>query len=221
MSAGSAGPLAWEPDEEDLAFYAVYGPWEPLDRAGVAELLDGFEAPWWVVGGWAIEAFTGVVRAHEDIDVVIFGRDVAAFRRQVGDRYHLWSNAGGTFRILDDAHPEPLDPLSQIWARRDAGSPWVLDCILAADQDGRWVSKRDPDHVADLEDVTWVGPDGLRYQNPDVVLRHKARQARRKDEVDLRSTWPLLAPDRQHWLREAVLRSDPAHPWRDLMTVGA
>ena len=45
---------------EDLEFYRWYGPWEPLRPSGVASLLDGLDAPWWIVGGWAIEAFTAV-----------------------------------------------------------------------------------------------------------------------------------------------------------------
>ena len=35
---------------------------------------------WWVVGGWAIEAFTGVARRHEDIDLVIWARDLPLLR---------------------------------------------------------------------------------------------------------------------------------------------
>ncbi|HET7386950.1 MAG TPA: hypothetical protein VFJ19_09845 [Nocardioidaceae bacterium] len=118
--------------------------------------MAGYPHPWWLVGGHAIEAFTRVPRVHEDIDLVVFSDPVPELRAQLGGHFHLWSNAGGTFRIIDDAHPEPRDPLSQIWMRVDAHSPWQVDCILNPSRDGRWVSKRDETHEADLDEVTWV-----------------------------------------------------------------
>ncbi len=32
-------------------------------------MLAGLDAPWWVCGGSAVEAFTGVARRHDDIDI--------------------------------------------------------------------------------------------------------------------------------------------------------
>ena len=76
---------AWEPTAEDIAFYDVYGAWDPLTPAELARLMDGFPRPWWIVGGYAIEAFTGVPRFHEDIDLVIFTSDFPHLRAQLGD----------------------------------------------------------------------------------------------------------------------------------------
>src|SRR5215211_1290368 len=128
---GDGGPVtdpvtgnAWEPDDEDRAWCDVYGDWDPLTPGELRDLMEGFPAPWWVVGGQAVEAFTRVRRAHEDIDLVVFSEDVPALRAQFAGVFHLWSNYGGTFRIIDDAHPEPLDPLSQVWMRVNARSPW-------------------------------------------------------------------------------------------------
>ena len=64
-----------------------------------------------------------------------------------------------------------------------------------------------------LEEATWVAADGIRYLNPEIVLLFKARLDRPKDDRDLDRTWPLLAPDRQAWLRDAVRRLDADHPW--------
>lgn len=204
----------WEPDEEDLAFTAVYGDWEPLTPPQLGELMEGFPAPWWVVGGYAVEAFTGVRRFHEDIDLVVFADQVPALRSQFAGVFHLWSNHGGTFRIIDDDRPEPLHPLSQVWMRRDARSPWRVDCILNPSRDGRWQSRHDESLVADLDEVTWVADDGLRYLAPEVVMLFKARQRRAKDDIDLGNVWPLLDEPRRAWLRAAVRRTYPDHPWQ-------
>ncbi len=212
---GAAGPpLAWEPTAEDVAFCDVYGDWDPLTPAELAHVMDGFPRPWWIVGGHAIEAFTGVARFHEDIDLVVFADDLAVLREQLRGVFHLWSNHGGTFRVLDDEHPEPLHPLAQVWMRVDARSPWRVDCPVNPGRDGRWVSKRDDTHVADLEDVTWVAADGLRYLAPEVVLHFKARQARVKDRLDLENAWPLMDDAARAWLADAVRRTEPDHAWQ-------
>jgi hypothetical protein len=59
-------PLTFTAEEEaeNALFDRYYGPWDPFDPAAVAQLLDGFSRPWWIVGGWSIEAFTGVLREH-------------------------------------------------------------------------------------------------------------------------------------------------------------
>lgn len=208
--------LLWDPDEE-YAFERLFGPWRSLTPAEVAELMDGFRGPWWLAGGHAIEAFTGVPRRHEDADVCFFGRDLPELRRHCEGRYHLWSNHGGTLRPLDDQHPEPLAPLSQVWIREHALAPWIVDGLITPDDGGRWVSKRDPEHVVDLDEVTWVASDGVRYLAPEVVLLYKASADRPKDRRDLEVTWPLLDDARREWLRKSVERLHPAHPWNTVL----
>jgi hypothetical protein len=208
-------PMVWQPDEEDLAFTRIYGEWDPLVPTELKVLMEGFEPPWWVVGGHAIEAFTGVRRVHEDIDLVVFADHVPQLRAQLGERFHLWSNHGGTFRIIDEEHPEPLHPLSQIWMREDAQSRWRVDCILNPSSEGRWQSRHDGALVADLQEVTWVHTDGIRYLNPEVQLLFKAKHARAKDELDLATTWPRLSSEQRSWLRDAVRTAYPDHAWND------
>ena len=77
---------AWEPTEEDIAFYDVYGDWDPLTPSELARLMTGFPRPWWLVGGHAIEAFTGVPRHHEDIDLAILTTDFPLLRAQLAKR---------------------------------------------------------------------------------------------------------------------------------------
>jgi hypothetical protein len=212
MATTGAGQV-WTPDADDIAFTDVYGDWDPLTPSELAILMEGFAEPWWIVGGHAIEAFTGVRRLHEDIDMVVFADAVPALREQLGETFHLWSNHGGTFRIIDDQHPEPLDPLCQIWMRENARSPWRVDCILNPSRDGRWVSRRDDTFEAELEEVTWVSDAGVRYLNPEVALLFKARQQRRKDDIDLDNALPLLTDRQRGWLRDAVRRTYGDHDW--------
>ena len=202
---------------EDLYWDLLYGAYDCLDPAGVQAFMAGFERPWWIVGGWAIEAATGAPREHEDIDVSILVCDVPALRAHVGESWQLWNIANGALRPLIDHWPDVQHPESQILARRDATSPWIFDMPLTPDRDGLWTNKRLPDHVAPLEEVTWVADDGIRYLNPEIVLLYKARLGRSKDTRDLDHTWPHLDDVARGWLREHVQLLHPGHAWLDRM----
>lgn len=200
---------------EDETFLALYGAWAPLSPASLARVLAGFDRPWWVVGGWAIEAATGYRREHEDTDISILACDVPAFVDHLRDRWHVWNNVGGVLRPLGGRWTSVDDPGSQLWLRADATAPWVLDVPLTPDADGRWTHKLLPGHVADLDDVTWVADDGIRYLDPEIVLTYKARLRRPKDDPDFAATLPTLDADRRAWLREAIATVAPGHPWLD------
>jgi hypothetical protein len=47
-------------DEEEHEFQRLWGPWATLTPLEAASLLEGFPRPWWISGGWAIQAFAGV-----------------------------------------------------------------------------------------------------------------------------------------------------------------
>jgi hypothetical protein len=206
------GFTAAEQAEAD-AFYDVYGPWEPLSPTQVARELDGFDRPWWVVGGWAIEAATGFRREHEDTDISILSSDVPALVDHLRGRWHVWNNVGGVLHPLGSRWMTVDEPGSQLWWRAGATSPWVLDVPLTPERDGRWTHKFLPAEARPVEDATWVADDGIRYLRPEIVLTYKARLRRRKDDPDFEATLPTLTPDARGWLRAALITLVPDHPW--------
>jgi hypothetical protein len=220
MAENSAAPPAPEPAAAGHLppeqFDRWYGGWDPLTPATIGDFMDGFDRPWWIIGGWSLEAFTGVGRDHEDMDISILSSDAQAFREFLGDRWTPWNVDDGWFRPFDHRFTD-VRPDSQVWVRRDAQSRWVLDVPFTPDTDGRWTNKRHLDHNEDLDDVTWVAPDGLRYARPEVTLMFKAAQVRDKDRRDAEATLPLLDDQARGWLSRTVARMDAAHPWaRDL-----
>jgi hypothetical protein len=198
-------------DEE--AFRSLYGAWAPLEPQAFAREMEGFDRPWWVVGGWAIEAATGYRREHEDTDVSLLTCDVPAFVKFITGRWHVWNNVGGVLHPLGDQWPTVDEPRSQLWLRANATSPWVVDIPLTPDHHGQWTNKLLPDHVDDIEDVTWVADDGLRHLRPEIVLAYKAPLQRDKDEPDCEATLPLLTEERRTWLRSALESIVPDHHW--------
>ncbi|WP_405068061.1 hypothetical protein OG558_42165 [Kribbella sp. NBC_01510] len=200
-------------DPEELAFQRLYGPWKVSTPADAQELMHGYDGDWWINGGWAIEAFTGVRREHEDVDVSLWRRDIEKLRLHLNGRYDLWSNAGGRLQPLTDQRPEQPDDADQIWLRRHALAPWEFDLQPNPDRDGRWVFRRDPTLDYALDEITWRAPDGIRYINPELAITYKARVGRPKDERDLDATLPLLTPDRRTWLADMIDHLHPNHPW--------
>ena len=216
MSPNLAGPpSAGVPAAPHLPpedFRRWYGTWDPLEPSSIAAFMDGFDRPWWIIGGWSIQAFTGVARPHEDLDISILSSDAEAFGLFLGVDWTPWNVDEGWFRPFDHRFAE-VRPDSQLWVRRDARSPWILDVPFTPDTGGRWTNKRRPAHTEDLEDVTWVAPDGLRYSRPEVTLMFKAAQARPKDRLDAEVALPRLDAHARRWLRDAVAGLDPGHPW--------
>ncbi len=193
-------------------FQRVYGPLDPLTPEEARDLLAGMDAPWWVAGGWAIEAWTGVHRHHEDIDLSVFRRDLPVLREHLGARFHLWSASDAGLLHLAAGRAMPEDS-GQVWFREHALAPWRGEVLLNADLDGRWQSKRDASLVVPLEEVTWVR-DGIRYLRPEHVLVHKVASGRPKDDADLEAALPLLDDAARDLLARFVAEHAPDHPWR-------
>lgn len=184
-----------------------------MEPSAFAKEMRGFERPWWVVGGWAIEAATGYRREHDDTDVSILACDVTAFVEFMAGRWHVWNNVGGVLHPLGDRWSTIEDPASQLWIRADAISPWIIDMPLTPDADGQWTHKFLPDHAAAVEDVTWSDAEGIRYLLPEIVLTYKARLQRPKDEPDFEATLPILGEPRRAWMRNALSILVPRHHW--------
>ncbi len=212
VQTASGYALDLAPDE--LAFQRLYGPWQHFTPDEVRGIFGPIGIAWWIAGGYAVEAFTGIPRHHEDVDVSIFRRDVPLLRSALEGRFHLWSAGSGNLRPVNDDSPEPAPDADQIWLREHALAPWKADVLLNPDDDGRWVSRRDPSFVAPLDDVTWER-DGVRYLRPEIALAFKAKLARPKDERDLSVTLPLLSDSARAWLADFLARIEPEHAWRD------
>ncbi len=201
-------------DPEELAFQARYGPWAAYTPPQAKDVFDATGLTWWVAGGWAIEAFTRVSRDHEDIDVSMWRRDVRALVEVFRSRFHVWAAAEGSLCPLYDERLDVPENADQVWIREHALSPWRADVLLNPDRDGRWVSRRDREFDAPLDEVTWEH-EGIRYLNPEIVLAFKAKHSRPKDQRDLEATLPLLDSRARAWLADYLARKEPEHAWRE------
>ncbi|MCK9824388.1 hypothetical protein NOCD_12955 [Nocardioides cavernae] len=197
-------------DHDEIA--RLYGPWLPRTPGDAAALLDGYAGRWWIAGGWAIEAFTGVPRPHGDLDPSIPRSDAHALRRHLSGRLDVWqADAGALSPIVHDTDSVP-ESCGNLWLRRDGASPWEYDVILMSTTPTTWTYKRDARIHRPLEDILWH-VDGISYLRPEVQLLHKAPGLREKDQADFDACVHLLAPDSRAWLRNALDLAHPGHPW--------
>jgi hypothetical protein len=199
-------------DDEDREFDRWYGPWAPFTPPDVQGILTGLPAPWWIVGGWAIDAFTGRSREHHDIDVGFFKADLPAVLDHLAPDYCVWSNLSGTLRPLKKVD-DLLEGCRQLWVRRDGSTPWLIDLAMTPHGGETWISPRDDQIRLPLDEVVFEGSHGIRYLRPEIVLAFKARADRPQDDADLAAVLPMLEPERRASLVTMVERVDPGHRW--------
>ena len=60
------------------------GHWDAITPSELNDVLGGLTVPWWIAGGYAIEAFVGrAFREHEDIDAGLLRCDQLAVQRHL------------------------------------------------------------------------------------------------------------------------------------------
>lgn len=198
------------------------GAWPPRDVLAVAEVLRDFPGKWAVAGGWAIDLALGrATRPHADVDVAVFRSDQGALRAVLRD----WDLAVAAQGELTPWAPDawlalPLHALHVRPPSGLAGRPSFE--VLLNERDGdTWVYRRDPGVRLPLADAMWALPNGLRVLAPAVVLLFKSTAPRPSDEADWIAAQPLLDVESRAWLRAAIARAQPAHPWVAALAPGA
>ncbi|MPZ98704.1 MAG: amino acid transporter [Dehalococcoidia bacterium] len=174
-----------------------------------------FRRPWWVAGGWAIDAFLGhQSRTHADIDVGVLRRDQLALQSYLGD-WDLHAASGVLWRW---PLGEPLAPdVGDVWARPAPESPWTVQFMLNDAEGDTWQYRRDRRVSRPIEGLTRM-VDGVPYLAPEVQLLFKSTGTRPKDAADAAAALPLLDADARAWLLQALRVAHPGHPWERRLT---
>jgi hypothetical protein len=171
--------------------------------------MRGFPAPWAIAGGWAIDLFLGrLTRPHADIDVAVFRTDQRALRRQLTG-WRLKKVVDGELR--DWAANERLAlPVHEIHGESGTST---LEFLLNERDGEDWVYRREPTVRCPARHLIQLSPVGLPILCPAVVLLHKSREPSKADSADFKAAASHLPPERRDWLRSALQRCEPDHPW--------
>lgn len=191
------------------------------DLLEVVHLMQGFPAPWYVSGGWAIDAFLGAsTREHEDLEIGI-ARDDQGYlhRRLAGWQLFKLVPQQGEAELVRWPEGELLElPIHQIVARCEGAWPPEFEFFLNEVIDGEWRFRRDESIRRPLSDTYLLTENGIPIIAPEIQLLFKARGHRPKDEHDFRAVLPHLGPSRRAWLMEALRVHQPSHPWLEHLT---
>jgi len=189
------------------------GKWDLRDPLDAAKLLEGVDAPWWVAGGFAIDAFVGATgrRPHEDVDAGLLARDQETMRGVLAGWEHFCVDPPGTLRPwLEGEHLH--EPIHDVWCRPTAADPWRLALMLNPSRGETLVYRRDPRISRPVSSLTFER-NGIPYLAPEIQLLFKSKGLRERDELDFRDSAPLLAASQRAWLATALRLTSPAHPW--------
>lgn len=199
----------------ELDQYSVYGRWAGLTPADAAAFMSDYPRPWFIAGGYCIEALTGPLRAHSDMDFGVLTGDHKIFADYCAGRYHVWSAANGALKPWLPGQPDSalLPGSNQFWLRRDSESLWEFD-VLLNNGNQEWVCKRNPDVTLPWQEALWE-VNGIWFLRPEVQLLMKAKHVRAKDQEDFDAAVPLLEPTKRTWLKNAVAIVHPNHAWLD------
>jgi hypothetical protein len=184
--------------------------WRPWRPEEVARRLAGVTTPWYVAAGWALDLWRGrQTRPHDDIEIGVPATGFPEIRRAL---------AGHEFEAVGDGRWWPADEAAlarthQTWLRDPADGAYVLDVFREPHDATDWVYRRDPSLRLPYADAVRRSPGGVPYLVPELVLLFKAGGTRPKDDTDLAGALPRLEPARRAWLRAAVARHHPDHPW--------
>jgi hypothetical protein len=195
-------------------FKPDFADWESWRPEQVAELLAGVDLPWYVAAGWAIDLFLGGdFREHYDLEVAV-----------PNSRFDELAEVLAPFEVVLITGPWEATPLSeardrlwdthQTWIREPATGKWHVDFFREPSDGDTWIYRREPAIRLPYERVIEWTDDGIPYGRPEIVLLFKAKHAAEaKNRADFEATLPRLERDRREWLRDALERVHPGHPW--------
>lgn len=201
------------------------------------DLLAGFGPPWFLCGGWAVDAWLGrQTRDHWDVDIAVFHDD----HRAIFEHLSGWALVAHDPNVADDTTEpwtgRPLDLPAHIHVPRLGSAlatsttvkhtAFEFEFLLNERSGDDWVLHRELDVTRPLDRGTGKSPWGLPTAAPEVVLFYKAGggltagelQAwsggfRSRDEQDFLALLPTLTEAQRSWLRESLARLRPEHPW--------
>ncbi len=193
------------------------GRWEAITPAEVTALLAGLSAPWWIAGGYAIEAFVGKsFRPHDDVDAGLFRDDQLTIQRHLAGWELHAADPPGALRPWRTGEQLPAG-VHDIWARRGPDDPWRFQLMLNESNGDEWLFRRDERIRRTIQSLTWL-KDGVPHLAPEIQLLFKSKAPRPKDEADFEAALPLLEQRHKAWLRNALELVEPGNPWLARLT---
>lgn len=181
-----------------------------LSPGQVAERLAGVTTPWCVVGGWAIELFTGWARPHEDIEIAVPAAGYPELRaRFAGCEFDMPFEG----RVWRSATAEEFAATHQTWVRDPVTDRYLVDVFREPHDGDVWICRRDDRIRLPYSEIVRRTHDAVPYLAAEATLLFKAKACRDKDEHDFAAALPLLDTRQRARLASWLGLAHPGHPW--------
>lgn len=185
----------------------------------VFKLLAGFDKPWFIAGGWAIDLFLErVTRIHEDIEIAILRQDQLVLQSYLTGWEFEKVIPGRKMRREKWDEGEWLDlPVHEIHGRNATSDPSTLEILLNESSGDEWKFRRNLKILRPQSMIGLHSENGIPFLSPEIVLLYKARNPTANDEADFDKVCPRLDREPRHWLKHAIEACHPGHPWLEIL----
>ena len=176
----------------------------------VVEWMEGYDRPWGIAGGWAIDLFVGnETRNHSDIEIAILREDQQRIKKVLGD----WNFQKVVSGKLVDWGMETVElPIHELHGEHQQSGE-RLEILLNEVEGDLWIFRREPTITFPSSTLFLKTKDGVPYLHPAIVLLYKAKNAREKDHSDFQTVRDLLSKTDRQWLCNALETHVPDHEW--------
>ncbi len=197
-----------------------------------AALMMGFDRPWYVAGGWAIDLYLGRVRRqHKDIDFVIFRQDQLLLQKH----FKGWEMK----KVVGEGQLEPwlpdewLElPTFQAFLQTGSDSYAELEVLFSDTEGDEWLFRRNHAIRRPLNKIGRYSELGVPYLSPEIVLLFKSKHVyvdsnplhdhfedeQKNDEADFQAVCQKLDAEQRSWLKRAMEVCYPGHSWLSQLT---
>lgn len=187
------------------------------EALNAAHIMSGFPYSWCICGGWAIDLFIKQVsRPHKDMDIAIWRKDQAALRSYLVAQNWTLEKAieGQLFPWLDNEWLEL--PIHTIWCQNPNANPSFIEILFNEVDANYFLFRRALSVTYPLENAILASETGIPILAPEIVLLYKAKNSSDKtNQHDFEVALPHLEDIRCAWLRHALIKLYPDHPWVD------
>ncbi|HZG59866.1 MAG TPA: hypothetical protein VEY68_05265 [Anoxybacillus sp.] len=182
---------------------------EQLDT--IVQIMNKFQYPWFIAGGWAIDLGVGkVTRKYEDVDICIFRE----YTQEILDYFSDWKIS---VTIPGERRLEPVTSVEDTRLPRFGlhlhKENQFIEILLTDVSDDKVLFRRDPSISMDIDKFVRVDKAGRKYVAPEWQLLFKAKEGRVKDEHDFRAYLPTMTVEQREWLLSALRKHVPNSSW--------
>lgn len=184
--------------------------------------MSGFNCPWYIAGGWAIDLYLGRERrTHDDLDIAAYRSDQLVLQKHLAG-WNLMKFVGpdGAEYLEPWSSGEWLElPVFQIVLELNSEGYPALEVLLNESSGDQWLWRKNLEVRYPISRIGMRSVDGIPYLSPEIVLLYKSRHVvggsinEETDQHDFNDVRDILDHERRTWLRSTLQTWYPDHPW--------